>query len=121
MQAETVAPFTGGKTVRENTGQVFRGNANAIIGDNNVDDAFVRSGDRDAEFLVGTLNVVQCVFRVANQIDKNLQNLMPVDPDRRHGREPPLNFDSMALKSADIHGDGVLYQPMGLEIFKNAA
>ena len=46
---------------------------------------------------------------------------MPIDADRRHGRIPPLDLDAVALKRANVHGNGVLYQPMGLEIFENTA
>ena len=113
--------FTGRKPVRENPGQVLRRNADAIVGDDNVDKTLVQGGNGDDEFLVDALNVVQSIFGVANQIDKNLQHLMPVDADRRHCRKTPLDLDAVALKRADVHGNGVLYQPIGLEIFKNAA
>src|SRR6516165_10390700 len=121
MEAKTVPAFTRGETVRENPSQVFRWNADAIVGDDNVDKTFVRGGDGDDEFLVGALNVVQSVLGVANQIDENLQYLMAVDADRWHGREPPFDLDAVALERADIHGNGVLHQPISLEILKNAA
>src|ERR1700674_72056 len=121
VQSEAVAIFASSEAVRENAGEIFGGDAYAIIGYDDAHGALVGGGDGNGDALVRAVDFVERVFGVSNQVDKNLQDFVPVDPDQRNGGEAPLDVDAMALESADVHRDRVFDQLVGMQIFKNAA
>ena len=47
VQAKTVAVFLGGEAVRKNPGEILRSNAQAVVGDDDLDPSGAGWPDRD--------------------------------------------------------------------------
>src|SRR5947209_194346 len=79
MQAETVAMFLGRKAMAKNAGEVFRRDANPVVTDLDSDGTLRGAAHMDFEpFFCGGL-FVHGVFRIAQQVHKNLQDLVPIN------------------------------------------
>src|ERR1700734_914328 len=82
VQAETMPVHASGKTVSEQAGHIFRGNAHAV-----VDDGDVHTGrrlfDAQRDEFVRSARFIARVLGVAYEIHQYLQDLVLIDGDRR--------------------------------------
>ena len=79
MQSKSVTFFARGKAVRENAREIFCRNPNAIISNNDVNGALVDGEDGERDRLIRAFDLIECILRVANEIDEYLQHLVAID------------------------------------------
>ena len=123
VQAETVALalLAGGETVLEDTGEIFRRDADAVVADGELEGLVWGRLETEDHPFVGTALVVEGVFGVADEIDENLKDLVFVYRDRGHLGELADDFDLVALQGAGIEAQGVFDQLGEGECFDEAA
>ena len=86
VEAKTVAVLAGGESVRENSGQVLGRDADAVVGDRDLDLVVSVHGNGDGNAAVRGAEFVDGVFGVADQVDQDLEDLVFVHQDGRHRR-----------------------------------
>lgn len=76
MQTETMAVLAGGETVGENLCEVFRGNSDTVV-DHFYEDTFLALAlGANGQLALRRLFGVHRFFRVADQVDENLEDFV---------------------------------------------
>src|SRR5579862_4573825 len=108
VQTETVAVFASREAVRKDAGEIFRGNAHAVVDD--FDSNPIRSGSIDAKADDAICRIIRVarIFGVAKQVDEYLDHLVAVDGDFRDLDEFADDFDEVALVGDLVQAQRVL-------------
>ena len=107
MQAEAVTVRPGGEPVGEDARKILRGNAHAVVPDDEADGVAGARLQAKREHLVAGATLVQRILGVADQVDEDLQHLAPF---RQHGRDRfELAHDAhlMARQGGDVQAQGI--------------
>ena len=103
MQAKAVAALLRRKSVLENAGDVFRRNSDPIICNSEIHKALLSWSDTDSNLPVIRAKFVECVFGIADEIDKNLQGLVLVEPHRGNRFKIADHLDSVSRELCGVH------------------
>src|SRR5215213_7122635 len=95
MKAEAVSAFPRCEAVREDPCQVFRLNADAIVGDIDFEESAGGDACAEPDLFVRAISLVASVLGVTDQVNEDLQNLVFIGPDLGVGLKVFDNADAM--------------------------
>ena len=97
------------KSMRENPRQIFRRNPHAVVGNFNPHAAVSRPFDPNGHLLPGQPALIARIFRIAQDVHQDLQQLVLVHGQGIHRLVFPQHFYAMPRKGARVHRDAILH------------
>ena len=109
-----------GKTMRENPRQVLRRDSDAVVFHRNSDPVRVLAPHLHLDVSIGLAAVLAGVLCVVENVDEDLEDLVPVDDNGRHGIEMPGDLDRVAQVSCGVHFESAIHEIGGRHAFQDA-